>query len=378
MTPLSSTLTFNSFYLRSEPPSSSILLSSSFNVNPYSLYDTDLFIVSRSQSVELSNPQFRQLLDTNPSSVLIKITHLSTNFRDRGDLEQRIRSSNISDYFIGSDFVGVVVAVGALVRNLSVSDRVIPCHTYPDQGLASVTASSGLLLIDADRLVSISTDLCDSTAASFSVPYQTAFSLVRRSGAFNGCTHALVTAPSSATSLAIMQLLKCFDIPFTILARNKSYLSKLQFLGFDRIIVADPYLPDFQATLAAELSSLTITHVFDNFPDVYAFHLIPLLAYSCKYMFAGLLDQGVYFQDHANSTLLFSQILHRFMMKNIHFIGNCLGSRQDLLSVLELHSSSGLNVSIDSEHCFNQIPNFIDSSFVLPRFGKAVLELNPL
>ena len=51
----------------------------------------------------------------NPSSVLIKITHMSTNFRDRGDLEQRIRSSEISNYFIGSDFVAVVVAVGSSV-----------------------------------------------------------------------------------------------------------------------------------------------------------------------------------------------------------------------------------------------------------------------
>ena len=377
MSSRSRTVNFNSFYLRSEPPSASILLSSIFNVTPYSLYSRDLFIVSRSHSLDLSNPEFHQLLDANPSSVLIKITHISTNFRDRGDLEQRIRSPNISDYFIGSDFVAVVVATGNLVDNLSISDRVIPCHTYPHQGLASVMASSGLLLLDAERLVSISNDLCDLSAATFSVPYQTALSLIRRSGVLNGCTHALVTAPSSATSLAIMQLLKLSAIPFTILARNESYVSKLHSLGFDRIVIADPSSSDFQTTLTSKLSALSITHVFDNFPDVYAFHLTPLLAYSCKYMFAGLLDQGVYFQDHANSSLLFSQILHRFMMKNIHFIGNCLGSRQDLISALELHTTSGLDISIDSEYGFSQIPDFINSSFVLPRFGKAVLQLNP-
>ena len=377
MSSLASTLTFNSFYLRSEPPSSSILLSSEFTVTPYSLYGRDLFIVSRSQSISLTNPRLISLLDAHPSCVLIKVTSISVNFRDRGDLEQRIRSSSSSDYFIGSDFVAEVVAIGEQVTSLSVSDRVIPCHTYPHQGLASVTASSGLLLLDAKCLVAISSDLGDSIAASFSVPYQTAFALVRRSGALNECSHALVTAPSSATSLAIMQLLKCFDIPFSILARNQSCIPKLRSLGFDAFVVADPSSSDFPARLASELSSLEITHVFDNFPDVYAFHLTPLLSFACKYMFAGLLDQGVYFQDPANSTLLFSQILHRFMMKNIHFIGNCLGSRQDLLSVLELYSSSGLDVSIDSEYGFSHISEFIDSSFVAPRFGKSVLVLNP-
>ena len=54
------------------------------------------------------------------------------------------------------------------------------------------------------------------------------------------------------------------------------------------------------------------------------------------------------------------------MMKNIHFIGNCLGSRQDLISALELHTTSGLDISIDSEYGFSQIPDFINSSFVLP------------
>ena len=88
-----------------------------------------------------------------------------------------------------------------------------------------------------------------------------------------GCTHALVTAPSSATSLAIMQLLKSSAIPFTILARNESYVSKLHSLGFDRIIIADPSSSDFQTILTSKLSALSITHVFDNFPDVYAFHL---------------------------------------------------------------------------------------------------------
>ena len=110
-----------------------------------------------------------------------------------------------------------------------------------------------------------------------------------------------------------------------------------------------------ESNLASSLSGLEITHVFDNFPDVYAFHLTTFLSFSCRYMFAGLLHQGVYFQDNANPTLLFSSILHRFMLKNIHFIGNCLGMHEDLQSAIDLYCSSSLNVTIDSQYSFNEI-----------------------
>ena len=106
-------------------------------------------------------------------------------------------------------------------------DQVIPSHVYPSHGLACVTASTGLFLIHSDRLAVVPSDMPDDVAASFSVPFQTASSLVRRSNALNDCKHALVTAPNSATSLAVMQILSSLDIPFTILARNNSSLSKL-------------------------------------------------------------------------------------------------------------------------------------------------------
>ena len=67
-------LSFNNFYLRSHPPSASILLSDSFQVLPYKLYDRDLFIITNSTTVDLSSSRFLNLLAANPSSVLIKIT----------------------------------------------------------------------------------------------------------------------------------------------------------------------------------------------------------------------------------------------------------------------------------------------------------------
>ena len=232
------------------------------------------------------------------------------------------------------------------------------------------------MLVDSSRLLVIPNNLQDTVAASFSVPYQTAYSLVRRSGAFTSLKHALITAPTSATSLAIMQILRFHNLPFTILARDQSSISKLNSLGFDRVIVANPYSAEFSSVLSASLSNLQISHVFDNFPDVYAYHLTPYLAFSCRYMFAGLLDQGILFQDKSQSSLLFSQVIHRFMMKNIHFIGNCLGTHQDLVSSLDLLTSPNVRVSIDSLFEFNNIGQFLNSSFLSPlRFGKSVLSL---
>jgi len=94
-------------------------------------------------------------------------------------------------------------------------------------------------------------------------------------------------------------------------------------------------------------------------------------------MFAGLLDQGELFQEKPSHAILFSQIIHRMMMKNIRFVGNCLGSDSDLVSALDLLMGSRINVTIDSIYPFHQIGRFIKRSFESSsRTGKCVLVLS--
>jgi len=371
-------VSFNSFHLRSSPPPSSDIFNSNINIIPFILHQQDLYLVSVKSSIDLKSDRLTQLLLAKPNHVLIKISSLSTNFRDRGDLELRIRNNEISNYFIGSDFVGTVLLVGSSVDNLKLSDRVIPSHCFPGNGLVSVTASTGLLMVDSRLLVSIDSSISDPIAASFSVPYQTASSLIRRSGVLSSCTHALVTAPNSATSLAIIQLLISYKVPFTVLARSELSLQQRSSLRVDNFVLANPLSESFNSQLSIGLSGLNISHVFDNFPDVYAPSLVPHVGYGCCYMFAGLLDQGVYFQDPTPSNVLFSQIIHSFMMKNIQFVGNCLGSHSDLLSALQLLSSNKISPTVDSIFSFHEIDCFITRSFSSGRSGKSVLLLNAL
>lgn len=367
---------FNSFHLRSSPPPSSDIFNCNVNIASFTLYNQDLYLISVKSSIDLNSERFAQFLFANSYHVLIKITSLSTNFRDRGDLEIRLRNPAISNYFIGSDFVATVLLVGSSVDNLKVSDRVIPSHCFPGKGLVSVTASTGLLMVDSRLLVSIDSSISDPIAASFSVPYQTASSLIRRSGVLSSCKHALVTAPNSATSLAIIQLLILHKVPFTVLARSELSSQQLSSFSVDNFIIANPHSESFNSQLSIGLSGLNISHVFDNFPDVYAPSLVPHVGYACRYMFAGLLDQGVYFQDPTFSSLSFSKIIHIFMMKNIQFVGNCLGSHSDLLSALQLLSSNKISPTIDSIFPVHDIDRFITRSFSSGRSGKSVLSLN--
>lgn len=374
-----SSVSFNSFYLASSPPDSDILIRDDNTVSPIRIHDQSLFLVLSRNAVRLDSPKFSRVLSSNPFGVLIKILSLSTNFRDRGDLELRLLNPSINKYFVGSDFVGEVVYKGPSVDTMSVGDIVIPSHTYPEYGLASVTASAGILFVDARRLIVVPSGISHSVAASFSVPYQTAYSLVRRSGIRDSPdAHALITAPRSATSLAVMDLLRSFSIPFTVCLRSESVKTSLPAFVTSDIVVANPSSESFASDLSVGLSNRRITHVFDNFPDVYAFHLCPLLEHSCVYMFAGLLDQGVLFQDRPSFSLAFAQVLHRFMMKNIRFIGNCLGTRSDISSALSLLSDSRLSPVIDSVFPFESAEAFITQSFVSrDRVGKAVLDINP-
>ena len=371
-------LRFNSFYLCSKPPGLSVLLQDDTSVLSFCLYEQPLYLVSSTRSIDLCSSQLTSLLSSNSYGVLIKVLALSTNFRDRGDLEQRLSNASITKYFIGSDFVGKVISIGSSVTHLSVGDHVIPSHTYPPHGIVSVTASAGILYIDARRLLRINMSVALSTAGSFSVPFQTASSLIRRAEIINKPgAHAIITAPRSATSLAVMQILRSLSIPFTILCRSRSLLQPLKSLGFSDVIVADPSSESFSSELASNLSDIFVTHVFDNFPDAYAFDLLPCIQENSVYIFAGILDQGVLFQDQSEYKPSFTGILHRMMVKNIHFIGNCLGSHDDLLSAWNLIEKSAITPVIDSLFSFNEIQAFIKRSFQAPdRIGKSVLHLN--
>ena len=374
-----STIFLNSFYLSTKVPPASEILNKNNKIEPFTLYDQELFIARSSKKIFIPEHMRVGILAKKPKCALVQVLALSTNFRDRGDLELRMLNPAISRYYIGSDFVGRVVAIGSDVDDLQIGDRVIPSHAYPSNGLVSVTASAGLLLIDSGRLLKIPEKISDPIAAAFSVPFQTAYSLVRRSGAIESCSHAIVTAPHSATSLATIQILTSFNIPFSIISRSELDCRDFGGSRAQRIIVADPSKPSFSDDLRASLSYLNVSHVFDNFPDVYAYDLISCLSHESVYMFAGLLDQGELFQEKPSHAILFSQIIHRMMMKNIRFVGNCLGSDSDLVSALDLLMGSRINVAIDSIYPFHQIGRFIKRSFESSsRTGKCVLVLRKL
>lgn len=367
----------NSFYLSDKIPPASEILSEINRIEALKLCDQELFITRSSRQLNIAKLIKGSALASKPRCVLVQVVALSTNFRDRGDLELRMINPAISRYFIGSDFVGRIVAIGSDVGELQIGDRVIPSHAYPDNGLVSVTASAGLLLIDSSRLLKIPDKITDPIAASFSVPYQTAYSLVRRSGVTESCSHAIVTAPRSATSIAIMQILGALDIPFSVISRSELDEKSFGGLRAQRIIVVDPLKASFSDELRGSLSTLDVSHVFDNFPDVYAYSLVPYLSHESVYMFAGLLDQGELFQEKSGHAILFSQIIQRLMMKNIRFVGNCLGTDSDLVMALDLLLGSRINASVDSIYPYDQIGCFLKRSFESPsRIGKCVLVLS--
>lgn len=75
----------------------------------------------------------------NRSKVFIKMQAFSCNYRDKGLILAFARICKPNAYcFVGSEFVGEVVAVGSDVMAFRPGDRVIGNNSWPDSGVEGV------------------------------------------------------------------------------------------------------------------------------------------------------------------------------------------------------------------------------------------------
>ena len=112
--------------------------------------------------------------------------------------------------------------------------------------------------------------------------------------------------------------------------------------------------------------------VLDAFSDTYLERLIPKLNSNASYVTCGIFNQSTEKITNAKSINL-SILIANLMMKNVSFIGNCLGSTQDLIDGLDQYK----NHKIVIDRVFTEedsLSDFITKSYNLDgnKFGKVV------
>lgn len=335
-------------------------------------------------TVELEQPFFDAENLKNHEHVLVKVMAFSCNFRDKALLLENYNSIKDSDRLFvpfGSEFSATIVAVGRDVHEFEVGESVMSNCAYPDSGkegllpgVATNFASLGWLRLHKNKLIKVPESLSDSEAACFSLGSQTASGMIKRSGILANGGNPLVLSARSNTSIFIIQQLLSHGITPLCLSTSEWNDEEIEKIYPSRVELVSDALnrtPD-------NIIKQNITHVFDPFFDMNIGNALYYLQTGGTYITCGLRDQHPQLSSDIPSNLepVARGALAMSIAKNVSILGNCLGSKEDLETAIQLRNEKGTRIIIDREYKLENGVDFVKRSFFdFSRFGKCVLTL---
>ncbi|MEO5815222.1 MAG: zinc-binding alcohol dehydrogenase family protein [Gemmatimonadaceae bacterium] len=328
----------------------------------------------RSAFVPLREPRFEPQRHAYAHQVLVRVNAFSCNYRDKGFFRDLHRLPGNRCRVIGSEFAGIVMAVGARVTHVRVGDRVIGQNAYHRLSPADAASPAGLptnsasreLLVLHERKVAVLPECMSSTdAAAFSVGAQTAFSMMRRAQVHPGAL-ALVTSATSNTSLSLIAALRLAGVRVIAATASTGCEARLSSLGAEAVVSTEQLGDACRAR--GELA-----FVFDPFFDLHLERSVELLAPFGTYVTCGFAGQNDATRASVGAAVNAESVMRHAIVKNLVIIGNCLGAAGDLTDALGAWLQGRMPVVIDSVHRGDDAPAFLARTFVdRRRFGKVV------
>ncbi|HEU4510376.1 MAG TPA: zinc-binding alcohol dehydrogenase family protein [Pyrinomonadaceae bacterium] len=332
-------------------------------------------------------PRFDARSPEHETSVLLQVRAFSCNYRDMNLIFTALKKGPGESFFsIGSEFVGEVLEVGSKVTSVRVGDRVIgDCfyhgggRTPARQGVVTNHASKEYQIVAASKVIRIPKPMPDDVAASFTIGAQTTYSMVRKLGLEPGA-NVLVTAAKSNTSLFAINALKAQGVNVYATTTSPQHADKLKQLGLKELFVIDSDIDNFIKhehirDVIAETGGFD--GVIDPFFDIHLPKVLDVMAPGAKYVTCGLHEQyqKIIGQATGYQPISVKTLLLKAMFRNLHIIGNCIGTTADLQRAIDDYSSNSLPVVVDSRYSGKQAGAFLDRTYNSgDRFGKVVYQ----
>lgn len=333
---------------------------------------------------ECEPPRFDPETPEHHRSVLIQVRGFSCNYRDKGFAYMMKSFPQTRRLPIGSEFVGEVIAVGKHVVAFQPGDRVIPNHHYTGdllgddgyrQGVATNQASREHLVLHAEKLLPAPKEMTNAVASVFTLNAQTAYSMVRRTGASSG-DRVLVTSARSNTSLFVIHALKAIGATIYATTSSESSAERVREIeGVERVVAVgrgDGFMQNEELVKTVKQDGM-FDVVFDPMFDIHLQRAVQLLGPFGRYVSCGLLGQN----PNSKATSGLSRdpdcraIMEHVLQKNLTIIGNCVGTTDDLVHALADYASGQLGVTLDSTYSDDSVAGFLNRTFNdRERFGK--------
>lgn len=325
--------------------------------------------------IDVPDEEFNEDDERYDDTVLVRKKGFSLNYRDLGIIEnawKKLKDFDGDTYYpIGSDFCGTVVKVGKKVNNLKIGDFVIQDGFYPNYkgnskpGIPTNHGSKELEVLHKKKLIKLPKQFPVNIASGLGIGAQTGMSMINKAQIKSG-NNVLVTSVTSYTSLFLLSILKDYDCNIYGMSYSGNEI--------DTVKEKFPFIKEvFSFKDTSIPKNITFDVVLDPFSDTYFPYLLlsKKLNYNCKYLTCGFFNQSSEKKLEAKAVKLQSILAH-IIMFNVHLIGNCLGSTEDLKDAIKLLNKEN-SVPIDSEFLeIDNINDFVLKSFNLEknRFGK--------
>ena len=298
---------------------------------------------------------------TDRRHVLLRTLGFSCNYRD-GALIHAAHDEAGPDafYVIGSEFAGVVQAIGHDVAEegpFKLGDTVIADGSYGPGasrpwGVPTNHASRELQVLPATQLFVVPDAMPVAEAAAFSIAGQTAAAMVRRAEV-GPRDPVLVTSGRSNTSLFCISTLRALGCDVSVLTTSTDICARLLAQGAERVFVTPRRVcgPGDLAELGAYARTCGgFIAAFDPFLDMHAAVLLPLLARGGRIVTCGT-RRAAGWETGSGSGLVsrpLEDALSPLIVKQLSIIGNCLGTTADLTAAADLWSHGLLPVPLDT------------------------------
>jgi NADPH:quinone reductase-like Zn-dependent oxidoreductase len=188
----------------------------------------------------------------------------------------------------------------------------------------------------------------------------------------------LVTSARSNTSLFVINALRKHQANVFATTSAMDYKQALQDLGVKEVIEAAR--DSATGMMSGQLRDLVLTLggfdcVIDPFFDLHLDKLIHCLAPYGRYITCGLHDQYLTVETprHSGDIDVMKQILLSALVKNLHIVGNCLGTSDDLKNAIRDFASGTFPVVVDRVCGDGEVGLFFRRTYTdHDRFGKVV------
>jgi NADPH:quinone reductase-like Zn-dependent oxidoreductase len=326
--------------------------------------------------------------------VLVKKKGFSLNYRDLNFIMKASRhfiSDNCTTAYlpIGSEFVGEVEQTGKLVTGLQKGDRVIPNWNYEEirllkkrksgliAGVASNSTSKEKEILHFRKLYKIPETFPLEVAAGFSIGAQTGMSMLRKAK-LNSKSTLLITGGSSNTSLFVLKMLPNFKYKhvyvLTSSTEKAQQLEKLNIKNATILVNTKSKDEDIDLSIVKILHN-NIDAIIDPFCNIYLKKLYYLLKFNGRYVTCGIENNTLYNTPGIDTETmqLPENLLVHFIMNNISFTGNCLGTTRDLGKAVDLYLDDKLSLSNYHSLSYKNGSEFLEMSYNdANRLGKVV------